>query len=137
MVVNTWMGGRDVQLPIDALPEPTPNCCKEKFYMHEKKKKTKRKRRNSDKFKHGNKLSMLLDQSKCFTIQQIKIYVHFHKARWYMYMYTRTSTFNFWRPILLPYKRPTSNSTSSGRTRQDMLFNSLFNFICLYGWAKT
>lgn len=31
MVVNTWVGGNDVQLAMDARPEFTPNCCREKF----------------------------------------------------------------------------------------------------------
>lgn len=42
-----------------------------------------------------------------------------------------TSKFNFCKPIRLPNKRPTSSNTSSGRTRHDILFSSLFNFICL------
>lgn len=42
-----------------------------------------------------------------------------------------TSKFNFCKPILLPNKRPTSKSISSGRTRHDILFNSLFSFNCL------
>lgn len=31
MVVNSWVGGSDEQLPIDARPELMPNCCSEKL----------------------------------------------------------------------------------------------------------
>lgn len=31
IVVKTWVGGRDEQLPIDARPELMPNCCSEKL----------------------------------------------------------------------------------------------------------
>lgn len=31
IVVNTCVGGNDVTLAIDALPDPMPNCCNEKL----------------------------------------------------------------------------------------------------------
>lgn len=43
-----------------------------------------------------------------------------------------TSTFNFCNPILLPNNLPTSSKMSSGRTRHDILFTSLYVLICLH-----